>query len=275
MQASISSFKTSDNLSLEVQNYLYQEEPEKILLIIHGLGDHAVRYQHVAEYFGKEGYSSAVLTLRGHGKSDGKRGHAPSMEQLVLDVEYFVRQIRCNHIDARLYLYGHSMGGNIILNYLLKDQSSEINAGIVTSPWIKLAFEPPKWKTVVGNIMADIIPTLTQSNGLDVNEISSIPEEVEKYARDPLNHNKISAKMFKVITKGGENILSKADKFHHPIFLAHGSADKVTDAATTQELSARNDLFSWHSYEGNKHEIHNDNAFHQLMEDIGKWLKDK
>ncbi len=274
MEAEITTFKTSDNLKMEVQNYIYNEEPEKIILIVHGLGDHAGRYKHVAEYFGGKGYSSAVLTLRGHGNSEGKRGHAPSMEQLILDVEYFIRLVRRNHIEAKLYLYGHSMGGNIILNYLLKDQSNEIKAGIATSPWIRLAFNPPKWKIVLGNAVAGVIPTLTQSNGLDVNQISSIPKEVKKYMEDPLNHDKISARLFKVIMDGGENLLTKAEKIHHPVFLAHGTDDKITDAHASEELASKNNLISFHKYEGARHELHNDEARFQLLEDVERWLMD-
>lgn len=275
MRSEITSFKTSDNLKLEVQNFSVVENPEKILLIIHGHGDHAGRYQHVAEFFATKGISSSLLTLRGHGNSDGKRGHAPSMEQLLLDLEYFIRKVRRNNIDAKLYLYGHSMGGNIVLNYLLKDQSNEIQAAIVTSPWIKLAFQPPAWKVLAGNVMADIFPTFTQPNGLDTTEISRLPEEVEKYRNDALIHDKISARLFKVIRKGGENILSKTEKFHHPIFIAHGLADKITDASASKELADSNSLFKWHGYEGNKHEIQNDVAREQLFQDVEEWLRAK
>jgi alpha-beta hydrolase superfamily lysophospholipase len=275
MQAILSSFRTSDNLSLEVHNYILSDEPEKIILIVHGHGEHGGRYEQVSKFFNEKGYSTAVLTLRGHGNSEGKRGHTPSMEQLILDVEYFIRKIRRNYIEAKIFLYGHSMGGNILLNYLLNDQSNEINAAIIASPWIRLAFEPPQWKVVIGNLIADLIPTFTQKSGLDTEEISTIKEEVQKYSEDPLIHDLISARLFKVIQKGGENILDKAEKIHHPIFLAHGSIDKITDATASAELAEKNDLISFHSYEGSRHEIHHDIGREQLLKDVEEWLRDK
>ncbi|GAA5021768.1 lysophospholipase [Marivirga lumbricoides] len=275
MQSEVTSFKTSDNLNLEILSFSAIENPEKVLLIIHGHGDYAGRYVHVAEHFATKNINSAILTLRGHGNSEGKRGHASSMEQLLLDVEYFVRKVRRNNIDAKLYLYGHSMGGNIVLNYLLKDQSNEIEGAIITSPWIKLVFQPAKWKVMAGNIMADIIPSFSESSGLDASEISTLPDEVKKYKEDQLIHDKISARLFKVITKGGETILSRSEKFHHPVFIAHGLADKITDAFASKKLADSNSLFSWHGYEGNKHEIQNDVAKEQLLQDIEEWLKDK
>jgi len=275
MDKKISHFKTSDNLSLEVQQYLQTENPEKIILIVHGHGEHAGRFQKVAEYFNEKGISVIALTLRGHGNSEGKKGHAPSMEQLLTDIEYFVRFVRVDYLNAELYLYGHSMGGNIILNYLAKDQSNEITAGIATSPWIKLAFEPPKWKVNLGNWVADIIPSLIQPSGLKAEDISSIKEEVEKYEKDPLIHDKISAKLFTSITKGGEYLIHNIHKFKHKVFLAHGQHDKIISHDTTAEFAKDSNLFTFKSYADSKHEIHHDVDFEHLMGDVLGWMDDK
>ncbi|SMG32339.1 Lysophospholipase, alpha-beta hydrolase superfamily [Marivirga sericea] len=272
MDKKIAHFKTSDNLSLEVQKYIQSENPEKIILIVHGLGEHAGRFQKVAEYFNENGISVIALTLRGHGNSEGKKGHAPSMEQLLTDIEYFIRYVRVDYLNAELYLYGHSMGGNIILNYLAKDQSNEITAGIATSPWIKLAFEPPKWKVNLGIWVADIIPSLIQPSGLKTEDISSIKEEVEKYENDPLIHDKVSAKLFTSITKGGEYLIHNTHKFKHTIFLAHGQMDKVISHDATAGFAKDSNLFTFKSYPKSKHEIHNDVGFGNLMEDMRSWM---
>ncbi len=272
MDKKISHFKTSDNLSLEVQEYIQSENPEKIVLIVHGHGEHAGRFQGVAEYFNEKGISVIALTLRGHGNSEGKKGHAPSMEQLLTDIEYFIRYVRVDYLNAELYLYGHSMGGNIILNYLAKDQSNEITVGIATSPWIKLAFEPPKWKVNLGNWVADIIPSLIQPSGLKAEDISSIKEEVEKYENDSLIHSKISAKLFTTITKGGEYLIHNTHKFKHKVFLAHGQQDKIISHDATAEFAKDSNLFTFKSYPDSKHEIHHDVDFENLMGDILGWM---
>lgn len=275
MNPKISHFKTSDNLSLEVQEYIQSDNPEKIVLIVHGHGEHAGRFQKVAGYFNEKGISVFALTLRGHGNSEGKKGHAPSMEQLLTDIEYFIRYVRVDYLNAELYLYGHSMGGNIILNYLAKDQSNEITAGIATSPWIKLAFEPPKWKVNLGNWVADIIPSLIQPSGLKAEEISSIKEEVKKYENDPLIHDKVSAKLFTSITKGGEYLIHNTHKFKHKVFLAHGQQDKIISHDSTAEFAKDSNLFTFKSYPNSKHEIHHDVDFENLMGDVLGWMDDK
>lgn len=272
MDKKISHFKTSDDLSLEVQEHILSDKPEKILLIVHGHGEHAGRFQKVAEYFNEKGISVFALTLRGHGNSEGKKGHAPSLEQLLTDIEYFIRFVRVDYLNADLYLYGHSMGGNIVLNYLAKDQSNEIKAGIVTSPWIKLAFEPPKWKVNLGNWVADVIPSLIQSTGLKAEDISSIKEEVEKYEDDPLVHSKISAKLFTSIMKGGEQLIHNTHKFKHQVFLAHGQLDKIISHDATAGFAKDSNLFTFKSYPDSKHEIHHDVDFDNLMGDIMQWI---
>lgn len=272
MDKKISHFKTSDNLSLEVQKYILSDKPEKIILIVHGHGEYAGRFQKVAEYFNEKGISVIALTLRGHGNSEGKKGHAPSMEQLMTDIEYFIRYVRVDYLNSDLYLYGHSMGGNLILNYLAKDQSNEITAGIATSPWIKLAFEPPKWKVNLGNWVADVIPSLVQPSGLKAEDISSIKEEVEEYENDPLIHNKISAKLFTSITKGGEYLVHNTHKFKHKVFLAHGQQDKIISHDATAEFAKESNLFTFKSYPNSKHEIHHDVDFENLMGDMLEWV---
>lgn len=273
MEKTITYFHTSDNLSLEVQEYILSDHPEKIVLIVHGHGEHAGRFQKVAQYFNDKGISVCALTLRGHGKSEGEKGHAPSREQLLEDVEYFIRCVRVQYLEASLYLYGHSMGGNIVLNYLAKDQSEEIEAGIVTSPWIKLAFEPPRWKVTIGNWLADSIPTLIQSTGLNPENISSITEEVEAYQNDPLIHSKISAKLFSAITKGGEYIIRNPHKFKHSLLVAHGQRDQICSHDASDSFARDVELATFKSYPNSKHEIHHDVDFENLMTDILNWIE--
>jgi alpha-beta hydrolase superfamily lysophospholipase len=272
MDKKITHFKTSDNLSLEVQKYIQNDSPEKIILIVHGHGEHAGRFQKVAEYFSDKGISVFALTLRGHGNSEGKKGHAPGMEQLLTDIEYFIRFVRVDYLNADLYLYGHSMGGNIVLNYLAKDQSKEIKGGIVTSPWLKLAFEPPKCKVNLGNFVADIKPDLIQSTGLKAEDISSLEDEVAAYKNDALIHSKISAKLFSSITKGGEFLTQNPHEIKHRVLLAHGQLDKIISHDATAAFAKNNDLFRFKSYPKSKHEIHHDLDYEILMNDIMEWV---
>lgn len=273
MRREDSTFKSADNLSLAVTGWLPVETPQRIVLVVHGHGEHKLRYTDVAAFYNKAGYGLFAMDLRGHGDSEGKRGHAPSMDQLLLDLEYFIRHVREEYLNADFFLYGHSMGGNIVLNYLLQDKSKEIKAAIVSSPWIRLKFKPPKWKLVLGKIATKILPSFCESSELLPEEISSVPKEVEAYANDPDIHDQISARLFAEITAGGERILLKGNEIKHPIFLAHGALDEVTSFKASEELSQLNNKIGFTAYPNSKHEIHHDKDKEELLENELDWLE--
>ncbi|MFT6966626.1 MAG: acylglycerol lipase, partial [Marivirga sp.] len=137
-----------------------------------------------------------------------------------------------------------------------------------------LAFQPPKFKVMLGNIVADIIPTYTEQSDLDIAEISTIKEEVQRYAADELNHKKISAKLFQQISRGGINIQTDCHKINQAVFLAHGELDLITSFEASQKLAEQCEKISWHPYENSKHEIHHDEDKGALLNDIYHWIND-
>jgi alpha-beta hydrolase superfamily lysophospholipase len=194
-----------------------------------------------------------------------KINHFHSSDNLKLETQEYFHSENLDSIILIIHGHGEHAGRfSKVANYF-----NEKNI----SPWIKLAFEPPKWKVNLGNWVADIIPALIQSTGLDANDISSIEEEVKKYQDDPLIHSKISAKLFSSITKGGEYLIHNTSKFKHPIFMAHGQKDNIISHDATESLSKDNKLFSFKSYPESKHEIHHDVDFENLMQDVLEWMQ--
>src|SRR5262249_41630904 len=124
------------------------EAPRAVVGIIHGMGEHSGRYSHVAERLIREGYAVLAYDQRGHGRTDGKRGHTPSYELLVDGVDRFVTEARRRFPELPLFLYSHSMGGNVTLNYLLR-RKPQLAGAVVTGPWLRLAFQPPQLQVVV------------------------------------------------------------------------------------------------------------------------------
>ena len=130
--------KTSDGISLLAQKWNDVEDSERSLLIVHGLGEHQNRYAHVAEHFVKDGFQVYSYDQRGHGKSDGPRGHTPSLSQNLDDLNLVINSIS----HKNLYLYGHSFGGNVTANYLLRRGCDTLRAAILSGAWLKLYKEP-------------------------------------------------------------------------------------------------------------------------------------
>lgn len=262
----------SKKYSIYAKSWERSDDPFGTIGIIHGQSDHSGRYAHVADFLSAHHYAVMKIDLPGHGKSGGKRGHIDTFQDYIEAADMLVEALQNMHPGKPVYLYGHSMGGNVVLNYLLSGKY-QVNGCVVTSPWIRLAFKPPAWKKSLGKIVRNIFPAFQQPTGLDAAFLTHDNHINTAYKNDPLVHGKISSSAFFEIMEHGENILSNAQKFTQPIFLAHGTADKITDHTSSKELAAlRPDIITYKEYEGLYHEIHNEPEKQQLFNDIIHWL---
>ncbi|MDQ3393384.1 MAG: lysophospholipase, partial [Bacteroidota bacterium] len=126
-----------DGLEIHAR-YWVPEKPNAIICIVHGIGEHSGRYNEMALYMCSRGFTVFANDQRGHGKSGGKRGHSPSYSLLLDDVETLMKWARSQYPDLPLYLYGHSWGGNIVANFILKRKTKEVSGSILSSPWLEL-----------------------------------------------------------------------------------------------------------------------------------------
>ncbi|MDH5474893.1 MAG: lysophospholipase [Cyclobacteriaceae bacterium] len=272
MTESLFDFYTTDGLCLKGVDWSI-DNPKAVIALVHGHGEHKMRYQHVAKFFSTHDIAMVALDLRGHGKSEGKTGHTPSYDQWLSDIEHFLMEVRNRYTEIPLILYGHSMGGNIVTNYLLRKESNDIKAAIVTDPLFRIAFEPPKWKIMVGNLMANIWPSLTQPTGLNEEDISSDPNEVDNYKNDPLVHNKMSTRMFVDVFAAVEWAMDNAKKLTTPTLMMHGLADEITSSKGSEEFAQKsNDQVTLQLWEGMCHEIHNEVDRLKVFEHELAWL---
>jgi acylglycerol lipase len=154
--------------------------PKAVMCIVHGLGEHLGRYEEMAIKFVDNQIAVFAFDHRGHGKSEGKRGHAQSIVQFVEDVEHALMQCRSLFLDIPIFLFGHSMGGQIVASYLEKVKSEEISGAIISSPWISLVKPLPGLLIALVKKLSPLFPSLTLPNGIDPKYISTVSVEVEK-----------------------------------------------------------------------------------------------
>ena len=165
------------------------ERQRAVIILVHGIGEHIHRYDDWAALFNKEGIGFTGVDLPGHGRSDGTRGDIKSYTLLGEMIDILIKSCDQTFPGCPVYLYGHSLGGGIVLDYLLR-RNPKIKGAIVSSPYLRLAFEPPKIKLILASVMKYILPGLIQPSGLNVNHISHDKNVVEKYKSDPLVHGK-------------------------------------------------------------------------------------
>ena len=270
------SFKSKDNLQLHGHKWEL-DAPSGIICLVHGMGEHIERYEHVAAAFNAKNISVYGFDHRGHGSSEGKRGHTPSIEHMFDDIEQLLLVIRKNISDTLIIIYGHSMGGNIALNFLLNRNSNEVSFGIITSPWLRLTNPPKGFQLLLAQFGARFMPSLAQPNGLNIEDISSVKEEQEAYANDPLNHDRITGGLFMEISKMGEKAIEIADSLKKPILLAHGLSDNITSPKGSEAFAsaAPKGMVDLKLWEGLRHETHNEHNKEEVIDYYVNWVVEK
>jgi alpha-beta hydrolase superfamily lysophospholipase len=237
------------------------------------MGEHLGRYEkNVIPHLLNHQISVFAYDQFGHGKTTGKRGHNPGFE-LVLDcVGYVSKKAQKLFPEVPVFLYGHSMGGNIVLNYVLR-RPHHFKGVIASSPFLKLAFEPPKWKLALGKILGKVAPSMTMTNELNPNDISRIPEEVSAYSNDPLVHNKISANYSIKFIETGQWALDHASNLKIPVLLLHGTGDKIIDYKATEFFAKNsNSLATLALFKDGYHELHHDLCREEFLTTITEWI---
>jgi acylglycerol lipase len=268
-------FRASDGLKLATHQWKPKGDSSYLLTIIHGIGEHGKRYDELATFFANKGCTVVAVDLRGHGESEGKRGHTISFEQVLEDINIFVNASAKTHPNLKQVLYGHSLGGNFLLNFLLTHETSAC-AAVASAPALKTSFTPPPMKVFVGKLLRSIYPSLTMSNGLDGSKLSKASKTEGEYKKDPLVHNQISIEMALSSIEKGVWALENACRIALPLLVMHGTGDRITDpnasAAFIKEVD--NDLGRLKLYDGLYHELHNEDTSSEILEDVFSWMQE-
>lgn len=269
-----SSWKSTDGLKLFAQSWEPDgSQPVAVVCLVHGIGEHTGRYGHVAEALVKAGFALITADLRGHGKSQGIRGHAPSMELLLQDVDLLVKQARIRFPNVPVFLYGHSLGGIVVLHYVLKLKPT-LAGVVVTSPAMHSSLEQQPIKVLAAKVLGALFPKLTIASGLDVAAISQDPAVVAAYKKDPLVHERISVGFGKILLEVCSFNLKHAEEFSLPLLLMHGKKDRIAFPSSSIEfagpLSDKCTLVLW---EGGFHELHNEPFRSVVLSTMTDWMK--
>jgi len=263
----------SADIKLFCKSWKPADPPKAVLFIVHGHGEHSGRYEALANLFIDNQIAVFAFDHRGHGKSGGKRGHADSIEQFVEDVELVLMKCRSLFLEIPVFIYGHSMGGQIVASYLDKVKSKEISGAIVSSAWFWLVSSPPAWQIKLIKKLALIMPRLTLSNGLDSALISSVATEVLLYKNDPLIHDKISLALFDTLYHNGVWLTNHAQEVKVPVLVCHGDKDQITDRSGSEQYAKKiGTKAEFKIWPGAKHESHNDYDKENVMQFYVDWL---
>lgn len=241
------------------------------MVLVHGLGEHSGRLKNIGQYFVGLNFLIRSFDLPGHGQSSGPRGHCADLNQWYNIIDVTIKDLQESYPDLPLYLYGQSMGGNLVLTYLIKYKPC-LNGVIITSPWIKVFRELPSWLMFVLRKLQIYWPTLSLNNQLDVNQISRDPAEVKAYKEDKLVHNKISLSLG-IAMSDDAILLQKKHSSPINILLMHGEDDRIC-LPLGSEIFVSNfegDI-TYKTWPNARHELHHDPDKNAIFEYVETWI---
>jgi acylglycerol lipase len=220
------------------RQYWRVRDPRARLVVAHGLGEHSGRYQHVAEALAGHRISIAAQDHRGHGRSEGRRGHVDRFDDYVVDLGSLVDAITTEHGGRAPYLMGHSLGGVIAARFALA-HPERVAGLILSSPGFVACVSVPAWKAWLGRWCSRLVPTLSMSSGIAVEALTHDPEVRARFNADPLVHGVASARWYTEFLAAARDCLERAPELTMPLLAFHGTLDSVVASSGTELFVGR------------------------------------
>ena len=213
------------------------DEPSAALLVVHGLSEHSGRYVEFGRSMAAFGINTYSLDLRGHGLSEGRRGHADRFEVLLQDVDRFRREIvGCTSNAEPQFLLGHSMGGLIATRYI-EEYATDVAGAIIISPWLATAMPIPRWKSLAASLLNRVLPSLPISAGIDEQWLSHDRVVVQRYRDDALVHGKITPRLFSEASMAMGLVMQRSDRIRIPLLMLLAGDDRIVDTGKSEAFA--------------------------------------
>lgn len=250
-----------------------------VLAIVHGLGEHSGRYCSVVKAAVDAGYAVFGFDNQGHGKSEGQRGHIRSWQDYRDNVQSFLQLIRQQEPDQPLFVMGHSLGGLIVLDYVLRNtdtaafEAFRVSGIIVSAPPMKPTGRNAL-RAILAKLLSGFLPRLSLKMCLDEGGLSR-DRQVESQAQaDPLVHPYVTLRWGTETMSTIAWVKKHIQQLDLPIMLTHGGADPIIDPLGSQDLfeAIRTPEKTLHIYPDSYHEPHNDLDADVVTADIVDWL---
>ncbi len=251
----------------------------RVLVVLHGLGEHGGRYLHFP-YFLKETVGAVVcLDHRGHGRSEGLRGHVDRFDQYTDDVALTLFRIdeslRKRFGKSEIHVLGHSLGGLITLRTLFLHPQLPIRSATVSAPSLGVKLEIPWVKRSAAQLMSRIWSTFHMTSEIDPKTLSHDQDVVEAYISDRLVHSKVTPRFAMEMLDAMADTVKRDSGLSYPLQMLIPLQDRIVDSDSCLQffraLKLRDKNLK--TYPNFYHEPFNEIGKEQVFEDLAVWIK--
>lgn len=271
------SFLSFDETELFYQVWRPEKETRGFIVLTHGMGEHSECYHQVASDLVQDQWTVYAWDLRGHGRSEGKRGYVSNFADMIQDLKAFTNHFKqeTGH-PKNAFLFAHSLGGLVLLNFILEEGVEGFKAAILSSPLLGITLPVPKVKEQGAKLLADWLPKFTLHNEIKYTDLHRDHERLKSYENDPLRHDKVSPRLFLGIQEYIKNVESRADEIQLPILFQLAGDDRLVSTPASEQVfdqvgSKQKKLYI---YPDCLHEIYNDLEREEVIRNMKSFLQE-
>jgi alpha-beta hydrolase superfamily lysophospholipase len=254
--------------------------PRAWVVVVHGAGEHGGRYAELAATLGRRGFGVVAHDHRGHGLSGGRRGDVLCFSDYADDLACVLASLRDGYPSTPLFLLGHSMGGVVAVQLLLRAPVGLAVTGLLlSSPGFVPVVPIAPWKRIVAHVLVRAWPSLSLPTGIAAEQLSRDAVVVKAFKEDPLTYSKVSLRWYRGFTQACRECLTQAQRVSVPLYAFHGADDTVTAVSGTEQFvraaeSADKTLRVW---PGLLHETLNEREPERshVIEELVEWLEQR
>ena len=264
MTSMTSSITTADGITLLTRTWECSD-PTAHVLLIHGLGEHSGRWEHVGTFLADRGYSTHSFDLRGHGASGGRRVHIEDYNEFLDDVALLLGDLP---EGLPRVIYGHSMGGLIATGYAVSDRPQP-DLYVLSAPALDADLPVPL--QIASRVLRRVVPKLPLPNSVKGEQLSRDPSVGERYFADPLVQTKATANFGTVMLEAMTDVREQLDQFTKPALVIHGADDPLVPPHASAPLAAVPSV-ERKLFPGLRHETHNEPEQDEVLGFVADWL---
>lgn len=267
---------THDGIALHTQRWMPSTEPKAIVVLVHGYAEHCGRYGPVAHALTQANAAVHTYDQRGYGRSGGRRAYIDSFDQYLDDLAQIVDAVRRSSPERPFFLFGHSMGGLVVVKALLNRTLSPQGV-LLSAPALKVNPDLAPWLRQMSRELGSLLPTLPTVRS-PAGAISRDPAVVREAENDPLNyHGRVLARTGAELLRAGQEVRPRLNDIHTPFLVIHGTADQLAAPTWSQKLHnhAQATDKTIQLYEGLYHETFNEPERDTVLADLTTWLQNR